>query len=267
MKGLLTLGIAIAATTLFGESKNEEYIRIQGVSRTPESVTVSVVVSYPKNGQLVKNPVWMQLRVDGYALGAASQFDRADELANTDLGQTIHVVIDNQPYFPINGPAIDPFNEEGYFYDTSYKFKLPKSLSSGEHVIRAFPARSFGESLKGDKTFFVSTINVNNSDSKYNADLSKPYLTYNEPSNNFNLVEGKPILLDFLLSNCELTPDGYKIRLTVDGKITRTLTSWQPYYLYGLKRGTHSIRLELLDRSDKLVPGPFNDITQSITVH
>jgi hypothetical protein len=71
--------------------------------------------------------------------------------------------------------------------------------------------------------------------------------------------------LDFLISNCELTPDGYKVRLTIDGNVHRTLTSWQPYYIYGLSKGKHTIRLELLNKEEK-VPGSFNDVTRTIYV-
>ena len=52
------------------------------------------------------------------------------------------------PYFPVNEPALDPFNEQGWYDETSYKFEIPTKLSAGEHVLRVFLARSFGESLK-----------------------------------------------------------------------------------------------------------------------
>lgn len=266
MRGLLLTGLAACAFLPQMGSAVEE-VRVQAVNPTPESYTVSVTMSYPKANQLVKNPVYLQFRVNGYALAADSQFDRADELAGNDMGQTLHIVVDNAPYFPINGPAIDPFDEEGYFYDTSYRIKLPKNLSSGAHTIRVFPARSFGESLKGEKTFVATTIYVGDTENRTDVDLSKPYLTYNEPSNHFYLTTSKPILLDFYLSNCALTPDGYRVRLSIDGKLIRNLTSWQPYYLYGLTRGNHTVRLELIDRTDKVVPGPFNDVSQTITVH
>ena len=58
-----------------------------------------------------------------------------------------------------------------------------------------------------------------------------------------DLTESQPVLLDFFISNCELTSDGYKVRLIVDGDAIRTLTSWQPYYIYGLKKGP--IRFDL----------------------
>jgi hypothetical protein len=242
-------------------------IRTMPVSRTPESSTIVLKIAVPKDGQMVGSPTWIQFRIDGYALGAASQFERAEEIVETKMGQTVHVVIDNHSYFPINEPAIDPFDESGFYYDMSYKFEVPFNLSSGMHTIRMFPARSFGESLKGENTFASSTFYVGNDKNNPSMDLSQPYLTYNEPSDLMPLVSGKPILLDFYISNAELSPDGYKVRLTVDGKVIRTLTSWQPYYLYGLKRGRHTIRLELLDSDNQLVPGLFNDVKQSISVN
>lgn len=261
--------VALISLMLAALSANaaESNIRTMPVSRTPESGTIELNVPVPQSGEVVETPVWIQFRIDGYALGAESQFDRASEVANSDMGQTVHVIIDNHPYFPINEPAIDPFNEDGFYYDMSFKFKVPFSLRDGIHTVRMFPARSFGESLKGEKTFVAKNFYVGSQSGKPMMDLSAPYITYNEPSDQLYLVQDKPVLLDFYVSNTELSSDGYKVRLTIDGKVNRTLTAWQPYYIYGLKKGGHTIRLELLDGNGKLVPGAFNDVKQSITVH
>lgn len=246
-----------------------DQIRIVAVNPTPEPETVVSVVQLPHTGDVVAaNPVWVQIRVDGYALGSDSPFDRRSEIANSDMGQTIHVVIDNEPYFAINGPSIQPFNEEGFYYNQSYKFEIPAKLKDGVHTIRIFPARSFGESLKGERTFDSSYFYVGKETNGASVDfLSRPYLTYNEPSDRMTLVENKPLLLDFYISNCELSADGYKVRLTIDGKIQRTFISWRPYYIYGLKQGKHTLRLELIDDKNKVVPGPYNDVQHTIVVH
>lgn len=257
---LMILGVKVPES-------NPSNIRTMAVSRTSESSTIVLRIAVPKEGQVVRSPTWVQFRIDGYALGAASQFDRASKIVETKMGQTVHVVIDNHPYFPINEPALDPFDESGYYYDMSYKFEIPFHLNSGMHTIRMFPARSFGESLKGDNTFAAIHFYVGKEQNNPAMDLSQPYLTYNEPSGLMPLTSDKPILLDFYISNAELSSDGYKVRLTIDGKVNQTLTSWQPYYIYGLKRGRHTIRLELLDSENKRVSGLFNDVKQTITVH
>ncbi len=259
----LALGLAGKPVINVGD----DGIRIIPVTRTPEPATTLLTIAVPEPGKVVKSPVWIQFRVDGYPLGSDSQFDRADEIANSKMGQTVHVVIDNLPYFPVNGPSIDPLDEQGYFYDQSYKFEVPYQLDWGLHTVRVFPARSFGESLKGERVFHSSFFYVGTYEDTPGMDLSKPYVTYNEPSDQFALVEGKPILLDFCLTNCELSQDGYKVRMTIDGKSTRTLTSWQPYYIYGLKSGDHTIRLELINAQNARVPGIFNDTERAITVY
>lgn len=269
MNALFASALLVAAISADKPEVNRSNIRTMAVVRTPESTTALLAVPIPQAGQVVPgNPVWIQFRVDGYALGAASsQFDRSSEVMNTDLGQTVHIVIDNMPYFAINEPALDPFDESGWYFTMSYKFEVPHKLKEGMHTIRAFLARSFGESLKGDNSFVALNFYVGEEVENLNIDLSQPYITYNEPSDRMHLQENKPILLDFYVCNTELSSDGYKVRLTIDGKVNRVITAWQPFYIYGLKRGKHTVRLELLDSENKLVSGAFNDVQQSFTVH
>lgn len=268
-----TAAFTILATAFFGDKSPsekrapKESIRVLPVGRTPEPATAALAIAIPQEGAVLSgNPIWVQFRADGYTLGSDSQFARADELVNSEMGQTVHIVVDDMPYFPVNEPAIDPFNEDGFYYDMSYKFQLPIRLKEGMHTIRMFLARSFGEALKGDRVFQVVNFSIGDSGNRSTKDLSKPYITYNEPSDNFDLVENKPVLLDFFISNCELSSDGYKVRVSVDGKATRTLVAWQPYYIYGLKKGKHTIRLELLDSRNQVVPGPFNNVENTITI-
>ncbi len=263
----LLASVFLAMASVKAPAESQSTIRTMPVTRTPESNTIVLVTAVPKNGEVVGTPVWIQFRIDGYALGAASQFERASEVGESKMGQTVHVVIDNEPYFPINEPAIDPFDEGGFYYDMSYKFEVPMRLKNGMHTIRMFPARSFGESLKGDKTFSSSVFYVGSADGKSEINLSAPYITYNEPSQLMDWQEGKPVLLDFYVSNTELSPDGYRVRVSIDGQVHRMIHSWQPYYIYGLKAGRHTLRLELLDEKNKPVPGSFNDVKQSFTVH
>jgi hypothetical protein len=246
---------AHTAYTIQSKKKTNESIRVLPVARTAESNTSLLRIAQPEVGALVKNnPVWIQIRSDGFSLGSDSQFERADEIAVSKLGQTVHVVIDQLPYFPVNGPAINPFNEEGYFYNTSYKFEVPFSLKEGIHTACIFFCRSFGESLKGDGVFKSTYFYIGSKTGSPVLDLSKPYLIYNEPSDQLNLTTEQPILLDFYVVNCELTPDGYQVELTIDGDVIRMISSWQPYYIYGLTKGTHTIRLQLMDGKKPSVP-------------
>ncbi len=243
-----------------------EEIRIMPVAPTPESNSIVLAIAVPKENEVLSgNRIWIQFRIDGYSLGSdSSQFVRANQIPNTNMGQTVHVIVDNEPYFAVNEPAIDPFNETGYFYNMSYKFELPYRLKEGAHSIRMFAARAFGESIKSGSAFATVRFYVGGAGSK-KMDFSQPFLTYNEPEDEIPWNVNQPVLLDFLIANCELTPDGYNVRLTIDGKTKRTITSWQPYYIYGLSKGEHSIRLQLMNKESQ-VPGLFNDVTRSFTV-
>lgn len=250
-----------------GNADDKEPIQILPVSPTPESNTVILAVNSPKNGEVkTRNPVWIQFRLDGYPLGTNPTFDRANELAVSKKGQTVHVIIDDNPYIAVDEQPLDPFNEDGWYYDTTYKFEVPYALKNGMHVIRIFPARAFGEGLKGENAFQVTTFYIGSKEIGPEINLKKPFLTYNEPGGQIPLRAGQPVLLDFYVSNCELSSDGYKVLVTIDGKIKRTLVSWQPYYIYGLPAGKHTIRLQLMDPQGKQVSGPFNDVSRTIVV-
>jgi hypothetical protein len=140
-------------------------------------------------------------------------------------------------------------------------------LDKGEHVIRVFPATSYGESIKRYNNFDASIVYVGAKRNTLQQDLSKPYLTYNEPQGEYKLKSTQdPILLDFFISNCTLTREGYKVLLTIDGEVMGKLYQWVPYLIFGLTKGKHTVRLELLDPQDAVVPGLFNVNERTINV-
>ena len=65
------------------------------------------------------------------------------------------------------------------------------------------------------------------------------------------------MLLDFYLINTEISPDGNKVRATIQDK-KFIIDEWAPYYIEGLSKGEVKIKLELIDKSGNLVDTPFN---------
>ena len=239
-------------------------VRVVPTEPTPESNTVVTKIVFPRPYENKrKTPVNVQLRVEGFPLGVITQNDRSKEIYDDPEGQAIHVIVDNEPYLIYNQSFEDSFDENREFYDKIVSFHIPFTLKPGMHVLRVFPARSYGESLKGNGPFAAEIFYFQDrkKSDDLNIDLQKPYLTYNEPQGRYPSGKGDPILLDFLLSNCELSQDGYKVRLTVDKEVISTLTKYTPYLLYGLSPGKHTVKLELLDKDNKIVPGFFN-VTQ-----
>ncbi len=242
-------------------------VQLVPVEATPQPENVSVRIVFPGEKSKEKNnPIWVQVRLRGYALGTDSNFERAKELSLTDRGQTLHIVVDDRPYFPVSNPGINPFNLIGDYYEENYRFAIPYDLKEGLHTLRVYCARSYGESLKSknsyDAVYFYIKDKKNDS-----VNLNSPLLTYNQPSMRYFYKENQPILLDFLLSNCSLSEKGYRVRVWIDEDFQETLTTWQPYYIYGLKRGKHLIRLELIDSDEKISSGSYNSIEHTIIVH
>lgn len=264
------IAFVVAAILSMGkpvESRPSDQYQILPVSAAGEATRATLTVVEPNDNQSgMENPVIVQIRVDGYPLGMVSPGSRAHEVAASSKGQSVHVIVDNHPYFAVNKTSIDPFNEGGNFYDTSFQFNIPYELKNGAHVVRMFLARSYGEGLKGSETFKVLNFTVGDKKGSFDQNLDHPYLTYNEPSDHLPLKEGTPILLDFYVANCELTPKSYTVMLRIDGSFKKKLSSWQPYYIYGLKEGKHTVALELLDPEGKRVKGAFNNVERIIEV-
>lgn len=248
---------------------NSKGIQMIPVDPTPDPNEVETKILYPKKGEVrTASPVRGQIRLEGIALGVDTDQPRKKEVWNDPKGQSLHIFIDNQPYFAVNEALIDALDDIEEYYDQTADFEIPFKLQPGMHVIRAFPVRSYNESVKSERAFAVSTFYFQEKKDHPQIDLSTPYLTYNEPQGeyDYNAKTPQPILLDFYVTNCQLSKDGYKVRLTIDNETQRILTSWQPYYIYGLKKGVHRIRLELLDPQNNSVSGLFNDITRNIVI-
>lgn len=250
------------------KSPNFKGIQVVPVDPTPDPDEVDTKILYPKDNEVrMSSPISGQIRVEGYALGTDTEQPRKKEVWNDPKGQSLHVFIDNQPYFALNEALIDALDDVEDYFDQTATFEIPFKLQPGMHVIRTFPVRSYNESVKSDRAFAASVFYFQDKKNNSQVDLTKPYLTYNEPQGEYDLgKKNQPILLDFYITNCQLSQDGYKVRLTIDSDNQRTLIAWQPYYIYGLKKGMHRIRLELLDPQNQLVPGLFNDIQRTIVI-
>jgi len=271
MKKLLIITFISSTMALFGAEfapsrPNPSMVRIIPVRPTPEPDNVDLTITFPKRGQAVYRVPELQLQLEGFPIGAMSNFDRAKEIYNDSEGQSIRVIIDNLDPIEIYTSFVDGLDQNNQFFNQTLNKQIPYSLSDGEHAIRAFPVRSFGESLKRPGCFAARIFYMGSDNGELDGDLGGPYLTYNEPLESITYDQGSPILLDFYLTNAQLSRDGYKVRITIDDSIQRILTMWVPYYIQGLDSGSHKIHLELLDEKNQVEAGTFNDVTKTIQI-
>lgn len=194
--------------------------------------------------------IMVTTKLAGVELKAPTAGEGANGLAYSKDGQHIHVIIDDQPYMAM--------------YDET--FSVGK-LEPGVHTLRAFPSRSWHESIKMPNVFVAHTFYVGEKNGEPLLDPAKPLLTYSRPKGEYVGKDAQKIMIDFYLANCELGPDKFKVIASVDGKALDTLTEWVPYYIEGLKEGEHRIGLKLIGPDGNAVQnGSFNDAAQTITV-
>ena len=113
-------------------------------------------------------------------------------------------------------------------------------------------SRSYHESVKNENAYFLTQIGEGDS-----IDLSKELLFYSRPKGTYTGESTKKVLLDFYLINTKISPNGNKVRATIE-ETEFLIDEWSSYYIEGLPKGEISIKLELIDNDGELINAPFN---------
>ncbi|HEX8370126.1 MAG TPA: hypothetical protein VF604_16380 [Pyrinomonadaceae bacterium] len=243
-------------------------------------------IASPADGSTVNSSiVKVKLNLSGDLKGYKPMKDMA-----TQMGNHIHVILDNQPY-------------EAY-YNLEQEFEL-RNVADGEHTLRVFPSRPWHESYKTEGAFQMVKFTVKNGGANANqptttgsgqqmsnantnanasatpegkdmpnstagaVDKTKPLLTYSRPKGEYKGVDADAIMIDFWLANAKLAGEGgeYRVRYSVDGGEAKFIDKWQPIWLSGWTNGKHSVKVELVDKSGNPVDnGGYNSTTREITV-
>ena len=98
---------------------------------------------------------------------------------------------------------------------------------------------------------------------KNNIDLLNEILFYSIPKGKYTGDDTKKLLLDFYLVNTNISPDGNKVRATIN-ETEFIIDEWAPYYIEGLPLGEVSIKLELIDSKGNLIETPFNPSLRTV---
>lgn len=228
----------------------------------------------PTNGTTVNSStVRVKLELGGELMGYKPMKDM-----QTGMGNHIHIILDNQPYEA--------------FYNLDGAFEL-KNVADGEHTLRVFPSRPWHESYKNAGSFQMVKFTVKNGDADTSKptttnsnqtmsegkemkestagaiDAGKPLLTYSRPKGEYKGADADAIMIDFWLSNAKLTGDGgeYRVKYSVNGGEAKFIDKWTPIWLKGWANGSHSVKLELVDKSGNVVDnGGYNATTREIMV-
>ncbi|KXJ98404.1 MAG: hypothetical protein UZ17_ACD001002759 [Acidobacteria bacterium OLB17] len=278
-------GSAAPNTTVTAMSRPDKIAEMMKARGEQDSAKPILKILEPKENSVVNgSDVELKLELSGDLKGYMPGMDEA-----THTGNHIHVILDNEPY-------------EAY-YDITKPFVL-KNVPDGQHTIRVFPSRPWHESYKNEGAFQMVTFTVKNggadaskptttadgntmanaaaspeakaANAAGKVDPKKPLLTYSRPKGEYKGADAENIMLDFWITNTDLTPSGRvvgtdpcpcHVKYWVDGTDMGQLNRWDPIWLNGFAPGKHTIKLELQDRNGKLIEnGGFNSTTREITV-
>lgn len=271
-----TAGMARETITI---AERPQKIKDQMAARgEQDEAAPKLTIVEPKEGLTVtSSTVKVKLIISGDLKGYMPGMD-----PETKMGNHIHVILDNQPY-------------EAY-YNLDNEFEL-RNVVDGEHTIRVFASRPWHESYKNDGSFQMVRFIVKNgggdgtkptttntgstmasptpegkdmqASTAGEVDPTKPLLTYSRPKGEYKGPDAESIMIDFLLDNAKLINDGgeYRVRYSIDNGEVRFIDKWEPVWLSGWSAGTHSIKLELIDKNGNVVDnGGYNSTTREITV-
>lgn len=259
--GTLTAAVLLAASC--GGEEPGEVRLIEGQRSSPERYEdVDLSFQAPVPGTIAPDgSLSARLALTGLQLGVPTAGSERRGLAMSEEGQHVHLIVDNEPYEAI--------------YDVTGRVPV-EVARPGYHLLRAFPARQWHESVKvGDAfttTWFVVPDTSAEGDTTLAAgppfDLDGPMLTYSRPKGEYAGSEADSVLVDFYLTNVSIGPgpEAHRVRLTVDDTLSWDLTSWAPHYLLGLPSGRHRVQLQLMAPDSTPVPGPYNTTRRTITV-
>ena len=234
-----------------GESMESNGIRLTPFNDSPKYPEAQMQLRTPIASSTVPSgEVAFNYEVSNFILTKMSSGPHMAQMANSMKGQHIHNIVDNQPY------------------TAHYDAKFSKPLPDGQHVVLSFLSRSYHESLKHRGAYDLRIVNVGN-DTPPTAtpiiDVKAPNLFYSRPKDTYAGADARRIMLDFYLVNTTLEPGGNRVRATINGT-EFMIDHWLPYMMEGLPAGENTIKLELIDGSNNMIPGPYNSVTRTFTV-
>ena len=205
-------------------------------------------LNVPAAGSVVEpGPVQFDYNLSNYQLTRMTPHSNAEHMANSQQGQHIHNIVDNEPY------------------TAHYETEFTKEMKEGEHVILSFLSRSYHESLKHEGAYDLRKVTVGRPAESPDFDLSAPHMFYSRPKGEYVGKDTEQVMLDFYLVNTDLSATGNKVRATINGT-EFMLDRWLPYIIQGLPMGENTIQLELVDNSGNVLPGPYNSVTRTFTL-
>ena len=236
MKKILAL---IVLTIISSSCDNSKKITLSKLEGSPPYLDAKISTASITLGD--DNEYNFSFDISEYELGAKTTNNIENQLANSGKGQHIHFIVNNGPY------------------SAHYTNNFKKKLNDNNNVILAFLSRSYHESVKNPNAFVLTQIGEDK------IDLNTEFLFYSRPKGTYKGKDTEKLLLDFYLINTTISPEGNKVKATINDT-EFIINEWAPYYLQGLPKGEVKIKLELLNAKGELVDSPFNPSIRTVNL-
>ncbi|MEO1231235.1 MAG: hypothetical protein AAFZ18_20255 [Myxococcota bacterium] len=220
-------------------------IKLSKLDKSPEFPKSRLFLRRPPFDSKIDANQTFTFEIVNYELGAQTTKDPF--IANSGKGQHIHFIVDNGPYM------------------AKYTPKFEAELGKGSHVVLAFLSRSHHESIKHGFTLTRLHVDEKTEEIQELSLDSAPHMFYSRPKGTYTGKDTKRVLLDFFLVGVKLSKEGNKVEATINGQ-KFMLTEWIPYVIEGLPMGEAKIKLRLVDKKGKTIPGPFNEVERTVTL-
>lgn len=226
-------------------------LKFYPMSTSPEFPDAKLTLSSPESGSKVASGTVnfdFEVESETYKLGDQTSDAEGKNCANSGKGQHIHFIANNTPY------------------SAHYEADFAKELPDGNHRILAFISRSYHESIKTASGYQLFQLTVGESTAEEALDLTSPYLVYSRPKGEYSGEDAKKVMLDFYLVNTEISPEGNKVKATINEKTEVMIANWMPYVIEGLPMGENTIKLELVDKDGNAIDGELNTVERKFTL-
>jgi hypothetical protein len=259
---VLILSVAISASGCNNSPKEktaevqEANVEKQPIMLTPASLSpeypgATLKINKPSNEKVGTDSTKLafSFSVNNYELKAQTADNQTKACNNSDKGQHIHFILDNQPYKALYDPKNDV-----------------TLLNGTEHTLLCFLSRSYHEALKNKEAAAILHFKIDeNGKYKQLAAPTEPMLFYSRPKGDYAGKDTANLLLDFYIANCSLSDTGYYVNahITNVDKGTDTtfkITQWKPNFIQNL--GVGKCKAELTLRDAKQPDKTFTTVTR-----
>ncbi len=238
--------------TLLSVPKRGPQIDLVALDSIPTFGNDSLIIKEPLDNAIIlkAHPKFVyEVHGENFKMYERTKDSLYKTLENSKDGQHIHLIINNKPFEPV-------FKKD---------YRVRDSLAPGNYVALSVLSTSYNAMVKSPNAYKISQFQIGNG-SYEKVDLKEgEHLFLNSPRTTHSLSNSKNILLDFYLINSTLSETGNYIKLVIDKKEFK-ITAWKAYLIKGLKEGQHKISLELFNKDNYPIQGPFNKIERIVTV-